>query len=124
MIPPSRAQFGEDSKDPPRAERSSARTPKNPPPSRERSGSTNFQRTEHGTPKGRPGSRNYIIPKPQNLPSFLGDSMAPQAYQTLISLPIYMGNGTVALCKTDPVSWAQMPMPHHPVEAYFHTPLE
>jgi len=123
MIPPSRAQFGEDSKDPPEpsaVRRGLQRTP----PSRERSGSTNSHRTEHGTPKGRSGSRNYIIPRPQNLPSFLGDSMAPQAYQTLICLPIYMGTGTVALCKTDPVSWAQTPMPHHPVEAYFHTPLE
>ena len=103
----------------PRAKRSSERTPKNPP-SRERSGSTNSHRTEHGTPKGRSGSRNYIIPRPQNLPSFLGDSLAPQAYQTLISLPIHMGTSTVALCKTDPVSWAQTPMPHHPVEAHFH----
>ena len=48
-------------------------------------------RAEHGTPKGRSGSRNYIIPKPQDL--FLGGSMAPQAYQTLISLPIYMATG-------------------------------
>ena len=50
--------------------------------------------------------------------------MVPQAYQTLISLPIYMGTGTVALCKTDPISWAQTPMPHHPVEAHFHTAKE
>ena len=69
-------------------------------------------------------SRNYIIPRPHNLPSFLGDSIAPRPYQTLISLPIYMGNGTVALCKTDLVSWAQTLMPLHPVEAHFHTPLE
>ena len=32
-------------------------------------------RKEHGTLKGRSGSRNYIIPRPQNLPSFLGGSM-------------------------------------------------
>ena len=32
-------------------------------------------RKEHGTPKGHSGSRNYIIPIPHNLPSFLGDSM-------------------------------------------------
>ena len=49
--------------------------------------------------------------------------MAIQAYQTLISLSIYMGTGTVTLCKTDPVSWAQTSMLHHPVEAHFHTPL-
>ena len=48
--------------------------------------------------------------------------MAPQAYQTLISLPIYMGNGTVDLCKTDLVSWPQTSMSHYSVEAYFHTP--
>ena len=47
--------------------------------------------------------------------------MAPQAYQTLISLPIYMATGMVALCKTDPVSWAQMPMLHQTVETYFRT---
>ena len=92
----------------------------NPPLAENALGAPNSHRTEHGTPKGRSGSRNYIIPRPQNLPSFLGDSMAPQAHQTLISLPIYTGTGTVALCKADPVSWAQTPMPHHPVEAYFH----
>ena len=32
-------------------------------------------RKEHGTPKGRSGPRNYIISRPQNLPSFLEDSM-------------------------------------------------
>ena len=32
-------------------------------------------RKEHGTPKGRSGSRNYIIPRPQNLPALLGGSM-------------------------------------------------
>ena len=37
-----------------------------------------------------------------------------------MSLPIYMGTGTVALCKTDPVSWAQTLMPLHPVKAHFH----
>ena len=46
--------------------------------------------------------------------------MAPQAYQTLISLPIYMGTGTVAPRRTGPVSWAQTLMPFYPVEAHFH----
>ena len=32
-------------------------------------------RKDHGTPKGHPGSRNYIIPRPQNILSFLGGSM-------------------------------------------------
>ena len=31
-----------------------------------------------------------MIPRPQNLPSFLEDLIAYQAYETLISLPIYM----------------------------------
>ena len=46
--------------------------------------------------------------------------MALQAYQTLISQLVYIATGTVALCQTDPVSWDQTPMPHHPVEAHFH----
>ena len=49
--------------------------------------------------------------------------MASQAYQTHISLTIYVTTGTVAQCKTDPVSWAQTSMHHHPVEAFFHKPL-
>ena len=59
MIPPSRAQFGEDSNEPPLAKNAV--------------GAPNSHRTEHGTPKGRAGSRNYIIPRPQKLPSFLRD---------------------------------------------------
>ena len=49
--------------------------------------------------------------------------MASQAYQTLTSLLIYVGTGTVAQWKTDPVLWAQTPVLHQPVEAHFHTPL-
>ena len=41
-------------------------------------------RKEHGTPKGRSGSRNYIIPRPQNLPSFLGDSMLLKPIRLLL----------------------------------------
>ena len=55
MIPSSRAQFGEDSKEP----LSGA----------ENAQVTNSHRTEHGTPKERPKPRNYIFPKPQNPPS-------------------------------------------------------
>ena len=44
----------------------------------------------------------------------------PQVHQTPMSLPIYMGTGTVALCKTDPVSWAQTLMPLYPIKAHFH----
>ena len=87
-------------------------------------------RTEHRTPKGaRDSERTLGVPKlhySENAesPVIPGRPNAPQAHQTLISLPIHMGTGTVALCTTDPVWWAQTLMPHHPVEAYFHTPLE
>ena len=84
-------------------------------------------RTEHRTPKGaRDFERTPGVPKlhyseTAGSPVIPGRLNAPQAHQTPISLPIYMGTGTVALCKTDPVSWAQTLMPHHPVEAHFHT---
>ena len=32
-------------------------------------------RKEHGTPKARSEDRNYIFPRPQNLPSFLRGTM-------------------------------------------------
>ena len=32
--------------------------------------------------------------------------------------------GCFCIGQNDPASWAQRPMPHHPVEAHFHTPLE
>ena len=92
--------------------------------------SPNGARTEHRTPKGaRDFERTLGVPKQHysetaGSPVISGSPNAPQARQTLISLPFYMGTGTIALCKTDPVSWAQTLMPHHPVEAYFHTPLE
>ena len=53
-------------------------------------------------------------------PCIPGKFNAPQAHQTPMSLPIYMGTGMVALCNTDPVSWAQTLMLPHPVETNFH----
>ena len=41
-------------------------------------------RKEYGTPKERSRSRTYIVPKPQNLPSFLGDSMLLQLIRLLL----------------------------------------
>ena len=66
-------------------------------------------RTEHRTPKGsRDSERTLGVPKLHYFknaesPVIPGRLSAPQAHQTLISPPIYMGTGTVALCKTDPV---------------------
>ena len=44
---------------------------------------------------------------------------APQANQNLMNLSIFMGIGTVALCKNESISWAQALMPPDPVEAHF-----
>ena len=52
-------------------------------------------------------------------PVIPGRLNAPQSHQTPMNLYIYMGTGTVALCKTDPITWAQTLMPPHPVEAHF-----
>ena len=104
MIPPSRAQFGEDSKDPP--EPSAARRGLHRTPPEQRTlweHQTPIERSRGPRKDARDPETILRIPRPQNLPSFLGDPMASQAYQTLISLLIYMGTGTVALCETDPV---------------------
>ena len=74
---------------------------------------------------GKVTPRTFGVPKlhyseTAESPVISGRFNAPQAHQTPMSLPIYMGTGTVALCKTDPVSWAQTLMPLHPVEAHFH----
>ena len=86
-------------------------------------------RTEHRTPKGaRDSERTLGVSKLHCSETAIspvnpGSHNAPQANQTLISLPIYMWTGTVALCKTDPVSWAQTLMPHQPVRGVLsHTP--
>ena len=87
-------------------------------------------RTQHRTPKGaRDSEKTLKVPKlhyceTAESPVILGRLNAPQTHQTIISLPIYRGTGMNALGKTDPVSSAQTLMPHHPVEAYFHIPLE
>ena len=87
--------------------------------------SSNGTRKQARGPSGALDSeRNYNIPRPQNLPSFQRGSLASQANMIHMSLPIYREIDTVALGKTDSISRAQTPMHHHPVEAYFHTPLE
>ena len=119
MILPSRAQFEEDSKDPPEpsaVRRGLQRTPR----AENALGAPNFHRTEHGTPKGRSRSRNYIISRPQNLPYFWETQWLLKPTRLLLVCLSYMAAVKVALCKINPVSWAQTPMPYHPVEAHFH----
>ena len=79
---------------------------------RSRSGArTEPERSPNGerTPKGaRDSERTFGVPKlhyseTAKSPVVPGKLNALQAHQTPMSLPIYMGTGTVALCKTDPV---------------------
>ena len=71
------------------------------------------------------GPETALRIRDHRIPPFLGDPMAPRTYQNIFNLPIYMATGTVALCQTqtNPDSWAQTPMPPHPVEAHFHIEL-
>ena len=124
-------------------ERSSERTPKIPP-----LGAPNSHRTEHGAPRGR-GLRNRVRTergartdpelriefrterrKQERSPKGASDCIRPvrvriggksQSFRTCLWHSIDKPYGCLFIGQKDPVSKAQTPITHHPVEAHFHT---